>query len=100
MDLLKQNRQRYYLLLLETRTVVQFLLSQSHIKQRQVRKLSKMAKKAINSGGVLKKGETKTIFEQNMRNLMKWIDETKLRSITEKWGALINDLEVTKFTEF
>lgn len=96
MDLLKQNRQRYYLLLLETRTVVQFLLSQSHIKQRQVRKLSKMAKKAIDAGGVLKKGETKTIFEQNMRNLMKWIDETKLRSITEKWGALINDLEGQK----
>lgn len=94
MLLLKANRQRYYLLLLETAAVVANLLSQSRVKQNQVRSLQKMARDAMSAGGVVKDGVEKVMFEQKIRGLLQWIDDTKLTSVTEKWSKLINDLEV------
>lgn len=96
---LKKNRQRYFRLLLETRTIVKSLREQSIYKKQDVQTLQNFTTEALNnkigSNEVTLRSEAqKEVFDHKLNNLLQWIEQSELKSITKKWIALCYRLEV------
>ena len=94
MDRLKDNRRRYFLLLLETRNVVKIMLEQSECMKESIEFLQDMATESINAGKDTRSEERKKLFQKEMDIMKEWIDETELTRIIEKWSLLCTDLDV------
>ena len=92
-EILKGNNQRYFLLLLKTKVVVNNLVKQSKKKLQDLADMLEVARDGATNKGKVPQDD-KELFDEAMGSLLKWIDESKLVEMTKEWSDLCTDLAV------
>eukprot|EP01083_Nonionella_stella_P315635 1140708_1 len=96
MDKLKNIRLRYFLLLLETKNVIVGLLEESEIQKENVMDSLRVVKIAKEEGEAKLSESDRLVYDDSIRGLGQWIDQSELIGITKKWNGLCAELQKQK----
>eukprot|EP01083_Nonionella_stella_P315634 1140705_1 len=96
MDKLKNIRLRYFLLLLETKNVIIGLLEESKIQKENVTDSLRVVKIAKEEGEAKLSESDRLVYDDSIRGLGQWIDQSELIDITKKWHGLCEELQKQK----
>jgi len=96
MDKLKGLRTDYFFLLLETKVVISGLVKQSKLRREDIEDILEVVKSTRDQKEHTLSESDQVLFKGAMHKLVKWIDESELVAITEKWKAMLKRLQAEK----